>query len=227
MTPTAPPAAAATPGVPPASTPIVYVVDDDPFFRDVLVRIFSGAGMQAFAFESGAALMARADFNARALLLLDMNMPGITGLELQAALREQNVALPVIFLTGASDVPMAVMAMRNGAFDFIEKPFDGLALIERVRHVHAICFGGQHGLNAERQAEYLARLETLTPREREVLQLMVTGASSKVIARELGGSFRTVEIHRGRVLAKMGAGNLAKLVRMEQAGASPGQSVET
>jgi two-component system response regulator TtrR len=138
-------------------------------------------------------------------------MPDMTGPQLHSVLRERGIDVPVIFLTAAADVPMAVAAMRNGAADFLEKPFHNAALVERVRQSFALYEAHARPMP---DAAFTIRLNSLTPREREVLDLMVTGATSKRMARALGGSFRTIETHRGRVMAKMAASCLADLVRM-------------
>lgn len=192
----------------------VLAVDDDGFMRDLLQRVFASAGMQVTSYGSGAELLAAGDLASATVLLLDMKMPSMSGLALQNELTLRGIDLPVVFISGAADLAMAVTAMRNGAADFIEKPFEGTALIERVR--------GAVARHAEREAMpapaadplVLARFETLTPREREVFDLLVTGMSSKVIARELGGSFRTIEVHRAQVMRKMAARHLPDLVRM-------------
>jgi FixJ family two-component response regulator len=194
----------------------VLVVDDDMLMRDVLQRLLANAGMSVETYASGSELLELADLRAPAVLLLDVKMPAMSGLELHARLRERGTALPIVFLTGASNVAMAVSAMRHGAVDFIEKPFDSAELVARIayaytRHLERI---GPHGPVMEAAAEHRVRLASLTPREREVLDLMVTGRSSKTMARELGGSFRTIEIHRGRVMSKMAVASLAALVRM-------------
>jgi len=138
-------------------------------------------------------------------------MPQMSGLQVQSALKQRHVALPVVFLTGSSDIPIAVAAMREGAVDFIEKPFDNEDLVARLRA--AI----ERGLNARRdeasRLELQARAAKLTPREREVMDLVVTGLTSKEIARVVGASHRTVEIHRAHLMEKMVAGTLAELVR--------------
>lgn len=191
--------------------PTVLVVDDDGFMRDLLHRVFDNAGIPVQTFESAEALLTRADLQSRCVLLLDVKMPGMSGPALHAVLRERGIDVPVIFLTAVADVPMAVAAMRNGATDFIEKPFQNAALVERVR---------QSFLRYETpscpvvESDLAIRLDGLTPRERQVLDLMVTGATSKRMARALGGSFRTIETHRGRVMVKMAADSLADLVRM-------------
>jgi len=136
----------------------------------------------------------------------------MNGLELQTALRERGVKLPVIFLTGSGDIPVAVEAMRNGAVDFLEKPFDNADLVDRVRQAFARARLPKTATVVA--ADYARRKETLTPRECEVLEEMITGRTNKVIARELGASHRTIEIHRARVMTKMQAKTLADLVRM-------------
>jgi len=192
--------------------PMVFVVDDDDFMRAALKQVFLAARIDVETFASARELLEGCDFKAPGVLLLDVMMPGMTGIELQAALRDRGVRLPVIFLTGSGDIPMAVAAMRNGAVDFLEKPFENRNLVERVRQ--ALDRAAQARPAARVRGDYERRLATLTPREREVMDLMITGMTSKVIARELGGSFRTVEIHRSRVMAKMGSATLADLVRM-------------
>jgi two-component system, LuxR family, response regulator FixJ len=191
--------------------PTVLLVDDDRFMRELLKRAFSEVGIALQMFASALDLLASADLSSADLLLLDVRLPGMSGLELQLHLLERNVDLPVIFLTGSSGIPIAVEAMRNGAVDFLEKPFDMALLISRVRRT----LGRRDKTTRFAPDRDFARLlENLTPREREVLDLMVTGKTSKRIARDLGGSFRTIEIHRARVMTKMGAANLADLVRM-------------
>jgi two-component system response regulator FixJ len=192
----------------------VLAVDDDGFMRDLLHRVLTGAGMLVASYGSAAALLAEADLASAGVLLLDVKMPGMSGLELQDLLGRRGIDLPIVFISGAADLAMAVAAMRSGAADFIEKPFDGASLIERVRRAAT-----RHADRAVRSAgrpdmQVMDRYETLTPREREVFGLLVTGLSSKLIARELGGSFRTIEVHRAQVMRKMTARHLSELVRM-------------
>lgn len=208
----APSVAPSADGTPEAS--VVFVVDDDAFMRSLLSRLLTAAGMRVASFGSAAELLRDGDLATACVLLLDLRMPDMSGLELHALLQERGVDLPVLFISGAADLETAVTAMRNGAADFIEKPFKDTSLIERVRRAVA-----QH---ADRVAPskpladplVMARFETLTLREREVFELLVTGMSSKLIARELGGSFRTVEVHRGQIMRKMMARHLPDLVRM-------------
>ena len=189
----------------------VIAVDDDSFTRDLLHRVLSGAGMQVESYGSAAELLEADSLGSATVLLLDVKMPGLSGLELQDLLRRRGSHVPIVFISGTADLGVAVTAMRNGAADFIEKPFEGAALIGRVRRAVA-----GHTAQAPLAAGslVLSRLETLTPREREVFDLLVTGISSKLIARELGGSFRTIEIHRAQVMRKMSARHLTDLVRM-------------
>ncbi len=192
----------------------VLLVDDDAFMRDLLHRMLTGAGMQVSSHSSGEELLADANLATSSVLLLDVKMPGMSGLELQDLLILRGVDLPVVFISGAADLAMAVTAMRNGAADFIEKPFEGAALIERIRA--AFKRHAERGVSPKPSGDpqILARFATLTPRERDVFDLLVTGMSSKMIARELGGSFRTIEIHRGQIMRKMIARHLTELVRM-------------
>lgn len=192
--------------------PVVLIVDDDDNMRSALRRLFFSVGVQVEMYASGAALLEDARFDRPGCLLLDVKMPGMNGLEVQAALNERGVDIPTIFLTGASDVPIAVAAMRAGAVDFLEKPYENDQLVARVhqaieRHLR------QRNDNAER-AELSKRMASLTPREREVLELVVTGQTSKEIARVLGASHRTIEIHRNHLMEKTGAQSLADLVRI-------------
>jgi two-component system, LuxR family, response regulator FixJ len=194
-----------------AHHPSVLIVDDDAFMRELLERVFVDAGIPARTFESARQLLAQADLQTPCVLLLDVKMPEMSGPELHAVLRERGLRVPVIYLTAAADVSMAIAALRDGATDFLEKPFHSAALVERVRQALARCAVPDGGPTDDAIA---VRLETLTRRERAVFDLMVTGATSKRIARVLGGSFRTIERHRGRVMSKMAASSLAHLVRM-------------
>lgn len=194
--------------------PTVLVVDDDGFMRTLLRRVLTDAGIAVETFASAAELLAAPALRAPAVLLLDVMMPGMSGLELQSVLHERDIELPVVFLTGSSDVPMAVDAMRNGAVDFLEKPFDSAVLVERIQRVLAQGSAAPAPPAPHPNPGHALRLATLTPREREVFDSMITGKTSKMIARDLGGSFRTIEIHRTRVMSKMAAASLADLVRM-------------
>jgi FixJ family two-component response regulator len=191
--------------------PIVVVVDDDAPMRAALRRVFTAARFTVETYASGAEMLDKCDFGRHAVLLLDVMMPGMTGLELQRALRVRGVNLPVIFLTGSGDIPMAVEAMHDGALDFLEKPFDNAELVARVRRAF-VRPALAHAANFD--PDYARRKASLTPREREVMDEVITGKTNKVVARDLGASFRTIEIHRARVMSKMQANSLADLVRM-------------
>lgn len=201
----------ADPG-PGQADPVVYLVDDDAGIRSAIARLLRVAGLQTEAYASGTAFLATADVNRRGCLLLDLHMPGMSGLEVQASLKQRRSALPVIFLTAAADIPIAVVAMREGAVDFIEKPFENEHLLTRVRQ--AIERSLDDVPRAQERNLTAIRLQTLTPREHEVLDLVVSGMTAKEIAKRLGASHRTIEIHRGHIMEKMAAANLADLVRM-------------
>ena len=198
---------------PPASDPtVVIVVDDDAHMRSALRRLLRSSGLVVELFASGTELFARADFTRSGCIIIDVYMPGMGGLEIQSCLAARHVHLPVIFLTGSSNIPTAVVAMREGAVDFIEKPFDGDDLVARVR----LAIAGHRDQHEDRAkcGEVLRKLGTLTPRECSVLELVVAGGTSKEIARTLGASHRTIEVHRRKLMEKMEALTLADLVRM-------------
>jgi two-component system response regulator FixJ len=163
-------------------------------------------------YATGEAFLARPQLDVAGCVVLDVGMPGMGGLEVQARLHARATDLPVIFLTGAAEVPVAVAAMRAGAADFVEKPFDNDDLLRRVRS--AIERQALQRGEARQRREFARRLQTLTPRECEVLEWIVAGKTSKEIARTLGGSHRTIEIHRGRIMEKTAAESLADLIRM-------------
>lgn len=190
----------------------VVVVDDDEAVRDSLTALIETEGWQVKAFPSGEALLAGLDASGVVCLVVDVRMPGIDGLELQKRLRERGIDTPVVIVTGHGDIPLAVKAMKDGAFDFIEKPFDNAIILDCVRRA------ARERERATEKKQYIvettARIERLTPREREVLELLVTGYANKQIAHLLNISARTVEIHRARVMEKMDARNLSHLVRL-------------
>jgi len=192
--------------------PTVLVVDDDDLMCSALRRLLVTAGLAAEIYASGAEFLAQAQLDRPGCLILDVGMPGMNGLEVQRCLRQRHVDLPVIFLTGSSDIPIAVAAMREGAADFIEKPFENDDLISRVRQ--AIDRHSHRRQETVERDDVLRRLSLLTARERSVLELVVAGKTNKEIARVLGASHRTIEIHRHRVMEKMAAPTLADLVRM-------------
>lgn len=196
----------------PAELPVVMVVDDDASMRSALRRLFASAHIASEHYASGAEFLAHAQLERPGCIVLDVGMPGMSGLEVQARLKQRHVDLPVIFLTGSAQIPIAVAAMREGAMDFVEKPFDDDDLVARVRNVIEAHRRERPGEVARREVR--RRLQLLTPREREVVEQLVLGKTNKEIARALGASHRTIEIHRRNAMAKMGAPTLADLVRM-------------
>jgi two-component system response regulator FixJ len=191
----------------------IFIVDDDEAIRDSLQLLLRVAGFaQTDAYESSRRFLDAAKPQPGDCLLLDVRMPDMDGLELQAELNRRAIRLPVIVMTGHGDVPIAVRAMKAGAVDFIEKPFTDDLLIDSVRR--ALALSAETLRVSEEVSETLRRIETLTAREREVLGGMVAGHPNKVIAHDLGISPRTVEIHRARVMEKMDARSLSALVRM-------------
>jgi two-component system, LuxR family, response regulator FixJ len=194
------------------ATPTVFVVDDDEGVRDSLRFLLKSVGLATKVLGSAAEFLASHDANQPGCLLLDVRMPAMSGLELQQQLNLRGDTIPVIFITGHGDIPMAVEAMQHGAFDFLQKPFRDQDLIDRLQK--ALAKDAHNRLELKQRAQILSRFDALTPREHEVLELMVRGMPNKIMAAELGVSQRTVEIHRARVMDKTAAGSLAHLVRM-------------
>jgi two-component system response regulator FixJ len=201
---------------------LVHVIDDDDAVRDSLALLLDAAGIAARTYDSATAFLALAPSLGAGCVLTDVRMPDLDGLALQRKLTEAGVTLPVIVMTGHGDVPIAVAALKAGAADFLEKPFDDERLIATVRT--ALTAGREAWRHAAAITQIATRVASLTPREREVLTLVVAGSPNKTIAYDLGASPRTIEVHRARVMEKMGARNLAELVRMMIA-APPGDAV--
>lgn len=192
-------------------TPTVYVVDDDEAMRDSMSWLLEGEGYKVACFESGASFLASRRSQMRGCLVLDVRMPDMSGLELQEKLDALGSTLPIIFVTGHGDVPMAVSALQRGACDFIEKPFHNEDLLARIRR--ALDLDNESASRRARDGAIASRLEQLTQREREVMQLVVAGKLNKQIADSLDISMKTVEAHRARVMEKMGVRTLAELVK--------------
>jgi two-component system, LuxR family, response regulator FixJ len=192
--------------------PVVYIVDDDDGMRRALTVLITTVGYQPVAFAKPSEFLAKYDRNQPSCLVLDVRMPEMSGLEVQQQLNKTGSMLPVILVSGHGDIPMAVQAMKDGAFDFLQKPFRDQELIDRING--ALKLDAQNRESVDRLADLKAREESLTPREREVLALVVDGKANKVIAIDLGLSERTVEIHRANVMEKMGARSVAHLVKM-------------
>jgi len=193
---------------------VVYVVDDDRAVRDSLDMLLRSAGIVSEAFESAAAFLAGLRADRIGCLVADIRMPGMSGLELQQELNARKVEIPIVFITGHGDVPMAVNAMKAGAVDFLTKPFRNRDLLDRIEAALGSARAGFR--DHEKLRDTRARYATLTPREVEVMGLVVSGLANKVIAMDLGVSQRTVELHRARVMQKMGVRSLAELVRLAE-----------
>jgi two-component system response regulator FixJ len=198
------------PAQPPSS--LVLVVDDDEAVRGSLKLLLKSAGLTARAYPSAAEFLAAHDDGQPGCLPLDVRMPGMSGLELQDELNRRGAIIPVIFITGHGDVPMAVEAMRRGAMDFLQKPFRDEDLIDRVNR--ALARDRDNRGQLEARDAIRGRMARLTPRESQVLRLLATGKSNKQMAGNLGVSQRTVEIHRAHLMHKTEATSVAQLVRM-------------
>jgi two-component system response regulator FixJ len=192
--------------------PQVMVVDDDSGVRNAMRSLLKSVGLECSLFASAQEFLDAHDPSQPGCLLLDIRMPGMSGLELQQQLNLRGAVIPVIFMTGHGDIPMAVEAMQHGAFDFLQKPFRDQDLLDRIQR--AVTKDGELRKSLGEHARIKSHLESLTPREREVLDLMTQGKQNKAIAQDLGVSPRTVEIHRARVMEKMSAQSVAELVRM-------------
>lgn len=195
-----------------SSEPTVFIVDDDEAVGQSLRWLLESVGLRVEVFQSASAFISGYDPSRVGCLVLDVRMPGMSGLELQERLKEKQIGIPVIFITGHGDVPMAVRAMKAGAVDFIEKPFKDQELLDQIHR--AIAQDLENRRSAAQRAALLERFHALTPREQEVMRLVAEGNPNKVIAYRLGLSSKTVEAHRARVMEKMQAKSLSDLVRM-------------
>lgn len=194
----------------------VYVVDDDPAVRDALTLLIEQEGLPVIAFDSAEAFLANCCGKCRGCVIVDVRMPGMDGVQLQEEIVRRGCPLPVIFLTAYGDIPMTVRAMKAGAVDFLTKPVTGAALMQSVQA--ALEESERRKVQADTNSVASSRLSSLTQREREVMALAVEGHSNKEIARRLGISHRTVEIHRGRIMQKTGTATLIDLARIAQEG---------
>jgi FixJ family two-component response regulator len=192
--------------------PIVVVVDDDEAIRDSLSMLLESVGIQHRLYSNAASFLDDLDRLRHGCIVLDIRMPGMSGLELQAELNKREVMLPIIFITGHGDIGMAVKAMRLGALDFIPKPYHEQELLDRIHE--ALAHDASKRDRVHDHEQLLSRIETLSKREHQVFDRVAAGQANKVIAQDLGVSERTVEVHRSEVMKKMGARTLAKLVRM-------------
>ncbi|WP_025130111.1 response regulator transcription factor [Pseudomonas sp. PH1b] len=191
---------------------LVYVVDDDPGMLDSTVWLLESVGLKAMPFTSGREFLEQVDPRLDACVLLDVRMPGMGGLNVQEELRQRDIQLPVIFVSGHADVPIVVRAFKAGAQDFIEKPYNEQLLLDSVQQ--ALSRAGRQQSQSAGQAQVTARLASLTPRERDVLLPLVQGYANREIAQQLGVSIKTIDLYRSRVMKRMQAEHLPQLVGM-------------
>ena len=193
---------------------IVFVIDDDLLVRESVADLLNSAGFTVQTFGSATEFVQAKRPDVPACLILDVELPDISGLDLQTELAKSGIEMPIVFLTGHGDIPMSVRAMKAGAVEFLTKPFGKQELLDAIKE--ALLRDGEVRKQRSETFELRKRLGTLTPRERQVLALVVTGRLNKQIAGELGTTDLTIKVHRGRVMRKMGADSLADLVRMAE-----------
>ncbi|MFI5397089.1 MAG: response regulator transcription factor [Candidatus Binatia bacterium] len=194
------------------SNATVFVVDDDPAMRESLRWLIESVGLNVETFPTAQEFLESYDPSTPGCLVLDIRMPGMSGLDLQSELAARKIPVPILIITGHAEVPVAVRALKAGALDFIQKPFSDQLLLDRIRRAIEADVLSRRAWSE--RAEVAARVGQLTPREREVMDLVIAGKANKVIASELGLSPKTVEVHRAHVMKKMQVDSLADLVRL-------------
>ncbi len=191
----------------------IFIVDDDVAIRQTLSVVLSNEGYEVVAFADGAAFLTAARAKSPACIILDVHIPGKSGIDILKILNAQDYAAPIFIMSGSGDIPMAVEAIKNGALDFIQKPFKGSAIVKRVREAIE-AQASRRAKPLPSQALHFPGREPLSRREQEVLACLMAGASNKEAGRQLGISFRTVEVHRARIMEKLGAKNATDLMRI-------------
>jgi FixJ family two-component response regulator len=204
--------------------PTVFVVDDDSSMRDALKNLFRSVGLNVETFGVAQEFLSRERPKGPGCLVLDVRLPGLSGLDLQRQLADANIQIPIVFITGHGDIQMSVRAMKAGAVEFLTKPFRDQDLLDAVQQ--AVDRARATRISQAQEAETRERYESLSPREQEVMGLVVSGLLNKQIAGKLGTSETTVKMHRGHVMRKMQAGSLAKLIRLAERLAIPLQEDE-
>lgn len=203
----------------------VYVVDDDESLRKSLQRLLTAEGYESAASGSADEFLGIREYDRPSCLVLDIQMPGVTGIDLQACLRERGESMPIVFLTGHADVPTSVQAMKEGAVDFLQKPVDAQQLFDAIEQ--ALRLDTECRQRLQEAAAVQVRVDLLTPRELEIMSYVITGMLNKQIAYALEISEKTVKVHRGRVMEKMGVYSVAELVRLcEKVGVDPAETDE-
>ena len=195
-------------------SPMVFIVDDDPLIRASIQGLLKSASRQSESFETAEQFLKRGRWDGPSCLILDITLPGMSGLDFQALLQNAGLQIPIIFVTGHGDIPKTVRAMKLGASEFLTKPFNDQELLDAVDQ--ALARDRSHRKEQSEVSRLYARLDKLTRREREVMKLVVTGMLNKQIASELGTSEITIKVHRARVMRKMQAGSLAELVKITE-----------
>ena len=196
--------------------PTVFVIDDDPSLLKGLARLLRSLGFDAETFASAELFLGRDHYDGVGCIVLDVRMPGLSGMDLQHELSRADYSMPIIFITGHGNIPMSVQAMKRGALDFLTKPFDDGELLEAVKK--AIEKDGRAKAERAQVHDIRRRIDTLTPREREILGYVITGMLNKQIGRKLDIAEKTVKIHRGRIMEKLCVGSVADLVRLAETG---------
>jgi FixJ family two-component response regulator len=194
------------------TNPVVFVIDDEPSVRKALSRLLTSGGFRVEVFESAERFLESGKAGLAECLLVDIQLPGLNGLELQERLAAEMIDVPIVFLTGHGDIPMGVRAIKEGAIDFLTKPVEDTALFAAVRLATEV--GATAHAKAEELRNIRERADALTPREREVMELVATGMLNKQIAYDLGTSEKTIKVHRARVMEKMRVTSVAALVRL-------------